>query len=77
MWLKRKGNATAHAQEAVCRKCKHGEWVRTKAFCRGRGKIRMLTEKEWNSTMPSFCPEYTPKETVQMGHQTTGGAVDA
>lgn len=61
-WLKRKENATSYANEAVCKKCKHGEYVRTKAFCSGRGTAKALSEKEWQNTKPCFCPEYKPRE---------------
>ena len=37
-WLKRKENATPYANEANCRRCIHGEWVRTSAFCNGNGR---------------------------------------
>lgn len=60
-WLKRKGNATLYANEAVCKKCRYGEWIRTRAFCSGRGKVRALTQKEWEDTRANFCPEYIPK----------------
>ena len=60
-WLKRKANATPYANEAVCKKCKHAKWGKTKAFCSGRGKVRTLTLKEWENTKASFCPEYEPK----------------
>lgn len=61
-WLKRKANTTSCANEAVCKKCKYGEYVRTKAFCSGRGAVRALSEKEWQNTKPQFCPEYKPRE---------------
>lgn len=61
-WLERKSNATPYANEAVCKKCKYGKYVRTKAFCLGRGTTRALSEKEWQSTIPSFCPEYKPRD---------------
>lgn len=60
-WLKRKSNATPYANEAVCKKCKHAEYVKTKAFCFGRGTARALSEKEWENTNPCFCPEYKPR----------------
>lgn len=63
-WLKRKENATSYANEAVCKKCKHAEWVKTKAFCSGKGKVRTLTLKEWENTKASFCPEYEPKVVI-------------
>lgn len=37
-WLKRKENATPYAYEANCKRCIHGEWVRTSAFCNSNGK---------------------------------------
>ena len=63
-WLKRKANATPYANEAVCKKCKYAEYVRTKAFCSGRGTARTLSEKEWQNTNPCFCPEYEPKDVI-------------
>ena len=44
-WLKRKSNATPYANEAVCKKCKYAEHVKTKAFCCGIGTVSTLSEK--------------------------------
>lgn len=60
-WKKRCDNATPYANEAVCQLCRHSEWVRTCAFCTGRGRPRKLTQKEWDDTHPCFCPEFEPK----------------
>lgn len=60
-WRKRIENATQYANEAVCQKCKYAEWIRTAAFCSGRGRPRKLTQKAWESNVPGFCPEYAPK----------------
>lgn len=60
-WLKRKANATPYANEAVCKKCRYAEYVKTKAFCSGRGKARTLSEKEWQYITSHFCPEYMPR----------------
>ena len=61
-WLKRKENATPYANEAVCKKCKYGEWVRTSAFCTGRGRSKKIPDKVWFNTNASYCPEFVPKE---------------
>ena len=61
-WLKRKADATPYANEAVCRSCKYGKWVRTKAFCSGRGRTRSLKQSEWDNLRPGYCPEYIPRK---------------
>ena len=41
-WLKRKENETPYANKANCRKCRHGKWVKTSAFCTGQGKPKKI-----------------------------------
>lgn len=60
-WLKRKANATPYANEANCRKCKHGEWVRTSAFCSGRGRSVKIPHKTWEYDKTFYCPEFYPE----------------
>ena len=74
-WLKRKENATSYANEAVCQRCRYGEWVRTRAFCHGRERVRVLTAKEWDDTKPGFCPEYKPKDLNETGDNVDCGMV--
>lgn len=61
-WMKRKENATPYANEANCRRCKYGEWVRTSAFCVGRGYARKIPYGAWDTNKVSYCPEYEPKK---------------
>lgn len=61
-WLKRKENATPYANEANCRRCIHGEWVRTSAFYNGNGKPKKIPYNAWDTDKTSYCPEYIPRE---------------
>ena len=61
-WLKRKENATPYANEANCRRCIHGEWVRTSAFCNGNGRPKKIPYNAWDTDKTSYCPEYIPRK---------------
>lgn len=60
-WLKRKENATPYANEANCRRCRYGEWVRTSAFCTGHGKPKKIPYKLWDTDKTGYCTEFMPK----------------
>lgn len=61
-WLKRKENATQYANKANCRKCRHGEWVKTSAFCTGQGRAKKIPYKSWDTDKIGYCPEFMPRK---------------
>lgn len=61
-WLKRKENATPYAYEANCRRCIHGEWVRTSAFCNGNGKPKKIPYDAWDTDRLGYCSEFIPRQ---------------
>lgn len=61
-YQKRKENASPYANEANCRKCKHGEWVRTSAFCYGFGRPKKIGYANWDTDKVGYCTQFVPKE---------------
>lgn len=64
-WLKRKENATPYANEANCRKCRYGEWVRTSAFCNVGVRSIKIPYKQWAAAGTFYCPEFMPERSVE------------
>ena len=59
---KRQENASPYANNANCRKCKHGDWVRTSAFCSGFGKAKKIRYDEWDTEKTGYCTQFMPRE---------------
>lgn len=59
---KRQENASPYANNANCRKCKYGEWVRTSAFCSGFGKVTKIRYNDWDTEKTGYCTQFMPME---------------
>jgi len=72
-FLKHQETATPYANQANCRKCAYGEWVRTSAFCSGFGRSKKIPYKSWDTDKVGYCSKFIPKSSKEVKQDEATG----
>ena len=58
----RQENASPYANNAKCRKCKYGEWVRPSTFRSRFGKATKIRYADWDTEKSGYCTHFMPMD---------------